>query len=160
MHISAGEVKLARQKQGTTLRIPSANHGEVSVNMIPLIPMGICFPTHIEWPRKTAKWPSEEKVAKLRKIGINAAATTTYYWSNVFEECEKELLTDIDHDGGCRKKVLRILENLSRQFNPRDGKTVLTSRHMKVRQGAFCVIKFQIFLNTDLIKLYKALPPW
>lgn len=129
-------LRLGRKTYGPalTLRIP-CNIGdvtEVSVDFAPVAPLHMAFPSHVNWPRNVP-WPTRDKVAKILEVGINFTAKKPFYWQYSFAMCEGELMKEIDKDGGCRKKSLRILKRLREQYWSKTGsKPVISSYHLKV----------------------------
>ena len=93
----AGEVQLGRKVHGPalTLRIPIEKE-EVSLDMAVVISTQLPIPSSVQWPRRDAKWPSEEKCEAVKRAGIIFVAKHPYYWYMSFSNCEKELISKID----------------------------------------------------------------
>ena len=111
-----------------TRRIPF----EVSVDFAPMIPANMPFPSECRWPRPGIRWPSQGKIDKILQIGICHVAKKKFYWLLSFAQCEKELMKEIDADGGCRKAVHRIMMKLKGDVWCPERHPVLSSCCLKV----------------------------
>ena len=121
-----------------TLEIPFPESGDediasISVDLSPQLPLHLEFAPFIGWPRSNAQWPSREKVAAIRAIGINATAKRPMDWMRCYAACEKELMKEMDSDGGCRKKCHRIMKALREEFWCKTSKPAVSSFILKVR---------------------------
>lgn len=71
----------------------------------------------------------------MKRMGVNLVTSDPLYWKLSFAICEKELLLDMDNDGSCRRRSLRIMKSLRKlvwcsgdEAKSSDG---LTSYHLK-----------------------------
>ncbi|XP_027689587.2 uncharacterized protein LOC114022345 isoform X2 [Chelonia mydas] len=119
------------------------NGRPVSIDLVPTIRNKVDM--SMDWPRQDLRWLSDwwdrEQDAEQRKptwnimeiykTGTDLVAKNSY-WRLTFSLAETQLLKDIDADGGCRQKALRVLKQINMEkWVPRYGK-VLTSYHLKM----------------------------
>ncbi|CAM5158414.1 unnamed protein product [Natator depressus] len=119
------------------------NGQPVSIDLVPTIRNKVDM--SMDWPQQDLRWLSDwwdrEQGAEQRKptwnimeiykTGTDLVAKNSY-WRLTFSLAETQLLKDIDADGGCRQKVLRVLKQINMEkWVPRYGK-VLTSYHLKM----------------------------
>jgi len=71
-------------------------------------------------------------------------AKQNFYWRISFAECEKELSTHADEDGGCRKKVHCIVKSFCKNFWCQEDNPALSSYMVKV--SLHCVV-FDVLLS-------------
>lgn len=115
----------------------------VDIDFAVVIEAGLPFTASSGWPRSGALWPSREKVELIKSKGINVVAKKNFFWLLSFAELEKCLVWDIDKDGGCRKKVHRIMKTLFHKANVK-GKNELSSYMLKVRIVSLSVSQWSI----------------
>lgn len=102
----------------------------VSIDLAVIIRGRHPFLPAMGWPVAGRPWPPQDKIDSIRKIGINGVAKKPFYWQLSFAELEKELVAEIDKDGGCRKKVHRIMKSVF--YNVCNENPVLSSYMLKV----------------------------
>ncbi|XP_070575174.1 cyclic GMP-AMP synthase-like receptor 1 isoform X1 [Ptychodera flava] len=90
---------------------------------------GAGLPSCIPWPHGGAWWPSYMQ-EKVRNISCYFVPKKDYYWHMSTAAMERALLSDVDEDGGCRKKCLCILKKLREDFLCPDGDGI-NSYHLK-----------------------------
>ena len=113
----------------TLLVNPRSLDYQVSVDLAPMAqPKYLPFPARANWPHHNAAWPSPDKMTEISNVGVNVVAKKDFDWQVSFAEAEKKLVDRIDADGGCRKKVHRIIKRL----NQEKWKTCVTSYMIKV----------------------------
>ena len=95
---------------------------------MPTLPL----PVDCKWPHPGTYWPSDEKKQKLRIMGVNFVAKKDMYWLVSFGDMEQTLLDGIDEDGGCRKRLQRIMKRMRDEIWCPGNKPVLSSYHLKV----------------------------
>ena len=134
------DVILNRKTHGPafTLEVPFPESRDpdmtsISIDLSPQLPIKSQFAPFIGWPRAGAKWPSREKVEAIRAIGINATAKRPMEWMRCYAACEKELMNNIDSDGGCRKKCHRIMKAVREEFWCKTTKPAISSFILKVK---------------------------
>ncbi|XP_071137076.1 protein mab-21-like 3 [Mytilus edulis] len=120
-----------------TIIIKQLEGDSISIDMAPMLKVQLPFQSEMRWqpdfgwPIPGAKWPSSEKVEHMFAIGINLVTTDPLYWKLSFATCERELLKNIDKDGSCRKKSLRIMKRLRElSWCPKEVTDGLTSYHL------------------------------
>ena len=84
----------------------------------------------IQWPRKA--WPSKELQRAIKKKGVMLVAKQNFFWSASFVECEKELSTHADEDGGIRMTVHKMMKIFNDRFWRKQTKQ-LDSYMLKVK---------------------------
>ena len=89
---------------------------EISVDLVPKLRLNAPFLPSFGWPIPNARWPSPEKTERIKSLGIDATAKKPDKWRRCYNRCEKELMKNIDADGGCRKKCHRIMKRVREQF--------------------------------------------
>nr|XP_005314621.1 uncharacterized protein LOC101941187 isoform X2 [Chrysemys picta bellii] len=114
----------------------------VSIDLVPTIRTKVDI--SMDWPRQDLRWLSDWwdweqgterikptwNIGEIYKTGTDLVAKGSY-WRLTFSRAETQLLKDIDADGGCRRKALRVLKQINMEkWVPRYGK-VLTSYHLK-----------------------------
>ena len=102
----------------------------VKVDLAPTAAVICPFPRAVTWPRPDSRWPSEDKADQVKQKGISLVAKKDLFWQISYSKAEKELVKDVDQDGGCRKKVHRIVKLLNQ-----DHWTRLSSYVIKVRKA-------------------------
>lgn len=95
-----------------TFTVKQRDEDDLGVDMAPMINVKLPFKDEFGWPKHGAEWPSKRKVQQIKSIGVNLVTSEPLYWKLSFAICEKELLVDIDKDGSCRRKSLRIMKRL------------------------------------------------
>lgn len=153
------ELKLSRDAHGpaltlqTTVTTRDGKTHPVSMDLAVMIRAGLEFLPEMGWPvRETScsvsyiclpcspwsvsytvpvkSWPPQDKIDAILEKGINVVAKKQFFWQVSFVELEKELVGEIDKDGGCRKEVHRIMKSVF--YNACKEKPVLTSYMLKV----------------------------
>ncbi|XP_053883234.1 uncharacterized protein LOC128836721 [Malaclemys terrapin pileata] len=119
------------------------NGQAVSIDLVPTIRNKVDMSK--DWPQQDLRWLSDwwdrEQGTEQRKptwnteeiynTGTDLVAKNSY-WRLTFSLVETQFLKDIDADGGCRRKALRVLKQINMEkWVPRYGK-VLTSYHLKM----------------------------
>ncbi|XP_038260657.1 uncharacterized protein LOC119856754 isoform X2 [Dermochelys coriacea] len=119
------------------------NGQTVSIDLVPTIRNKLDM--FMDWPQQDLKWLSDWwdrkqgteqrkptwNIMEIYKTGTDLVAKNSY-WRLTFSLAETQLLKDIDADGGCRQKALRVLKQINMEkWVPRYGK-VLTSYHLKM----------------------------
>ncbi|XP_052086941.1 protein mab-21-like 3 [Mytilus californianus] len=130
-------VQNLNESPAITIIIRQLEGDDISIDMAPLLKLQLPFKSEMRWqpdfgwPIPGAKWPSSEKVQQLFAVGINLVTTDLLYWKLSFATCERELLKDIDRDGTCRRKSLRIMKRLRELiWCPKEVTDGLTSYHL------------------------------
>uniref|UniRef100_A0A8C3XUN1 Putative nucleotidyltransferase MAB21L1 n=1 Tax=Chelydra serpentina TaxID=8475 RepID=A0A8C3XUN1_CHESE len=115
----------------------------VSIDLVPTIRNKVDM--SMDWPQQDLKWLSDWwdreqgteqrkptwNIMEIYKTGTDLVAKNSY-WRLTFSLAETQLLKDIDADGGCRQKALRVLKQINMEkWVLRYGK-VLTSYHLKM----------------------------
>ncbi|XP_063401933.1 protein mab-21-like 3 [Mytilus trossulus] len=120
-----------------TLTIRQLEEDDINIDMAPLLKLQLPFQSETRWqpnfgwPIPGAKWPSSAKVQQMFAIGINLVTTDLLYWKLSFATCERELLKDIDRNGSCRRRSLRIMKRLCElNWCPKVVTDGLTSYHL------------------------------
>ncbi|XP_052087845.1 protein mab-21-like 3 [Mytilus californianus] len=108
---------------------------DLDVDMAPMINVKLPFKHEFGWPKHRAQWPSQEKVQQIKDMGVNLVTSDPLYWTPSFAICEKELLVDIDEDGSCRRRSLRIMKSIRELIwcpgDEAENRYGLTSYHLK-----------------------------
>ena len=133
----AGVVEMPDWRHGPafTFKIKTSDHHPISVDFAPVLTITEeSLPPDVKWPHQGANWPSEEKKRKLENMGVNFVAKKDAHWCISFGHMEHELLEDIDSDGGCRKKVMRIMKSIRDEFFNQGKNPALSSYHLKVNK--------------------------
>ncbi len=68
----------------------------------------------------------------LQSFGFNLMATSNYHWLLSFSRAEQVLLSNIDEDGGCRRKCYRVVRQLKEDVWCPGSKPVITAYHLQV----------------------------
>lgn len=68
----------------------------------------------------------------LQSFGFNLMATSNYHWLHSFSRAEQVLLSNIDDDGGCRRKCYRVVRQLKEDVWCPGSKPVITAYHLQV----------------------------
>ena len=103
----------------------------MSIDISPAISTNLSFEQlQIQWPRKA--WPSKELQRAVKKTGAMLVAKQNFFWSASFVECEKELRTHADEDGGIRTTVYELMKIFNYRFWRKQTKQ-LDSYMLKVR---------------------------
>ena len=105
---------------------------KISIDLTPQLPLKLDFAQFDGWPHRGKTWPSRQKVEAIRAIGINATAKRPMEWMRCYAACEKELMNNIDSDGGCRKKCHRIMKAVREEFWCKTTKPAISSFMLKV----------------------------
>ena len=128
-----------RHGPALTFSLEVRGHHPISVDFAPILKMPrIPLPSNVTWPHPGTQWPSDEKKQKLERMGVNFVAKKDMYWLISFGDMERELIEKIDEDGGCRKRVQRIMKRMRDDVWCPGSNPVLSSYHLKVTY--FCVI--------------------
>ena len=53
---------------------------DVSVDLAPAVKMNVLIQTWHGWPRARTRWPSAEKVERIRRIPLTVVAKKYFYW--------------------------------------------------------------------------------
>lgn len=114
---------------------PRIKH-EVSIDFCPVIDMVMSsgvdtLPNCVDWPRLNRAWPPREKIQKIKEAGCELVGKQNLYWRYGFVKAEKILIDQIDSDGGCRKKLQRILKKLNEDVFCNTTKKAITSYCLK-----------------------------
>ncbi|KAL0184584.1 hypothetical protein M9458_020280, partial [Cirrhinus mrigala] len=64
-------------------------------------------------------------------FGFNLMATSNYHWLLSFSRAEQVLLSNIDEDGGCRRKCYRVVRQLKEDVWCPGSKPVITAYHLQ-----------------------------
>ena len=112
------------------------------MDIAPTIPDMAKMSTCTKWPGGQVLWPSSEKVEEILEIPLNAITKDPFYWLLSFTKHEKALMEEIDKDGGCRKKSLRIMKGLREKFWCKFKKPVISSYHLKVDISKLLLLVF------------------
>ena len=122
-----------RHGPALTFSVEVEGHHPISVDFAPLLEAPrSTLPTNVQWPHTGAQWPSKEKKQTLKHMGVNFVAKKDMFWYISFGHMEKELLHKIDEDGGCRKRLQRIMKRMRDEIWCQGNKPVLSSYHLKV----------------------------
>ncbi len=97
-----------------------------------MIQARLAFHDSYQWPKAGKSWPGQEKIDRIKQIGCSEVAKKPFYWLVSFAQAEKELMKGIDIDGGCRKKIHRIMKKLNQDVWCPTSKPVLSSYCLKV----------------------------
>ena len=131
-----GELRLGRKVHGPalTVRIPYEDDGieEITIDFAPTIPNLGTLEEEAVWPPRNIRWPSREKIQQLNSIQLRGIAKKPFDWLTSYSKCEEVLMEDIDSDGGCRRKSLRILKRFREMYWCKITKPVISSYHLKV----------------------------
>ena len=136
-HGLQGTVMVSRRKHGpaVTLNIKLASLAHaVSVDLSPVVENHLSIHSSCGFPHPGARWPSPHVQKQMSEAGIGNTAHHDFEWRWSFVGPEQKMLDGMDADGGCRKKVLRILKGLAQDFWATSSKPALTSYHLKVSQ--------------------------
>lgn len=71
-------------------------------------------------------------INSLQSFGFNLMATSNYHWLLSFSRAEQVLLSNIDEDGGCRRKCYRVVRQLKEDVWCPGSKPVITAYHLQV----------------------------
>ena len=134
-----GAVLVCRRKHGPSVtinvKLASLTHA-VNVDLCPIMETGLALPEESSFPHPSSLWPSPDIQKQTAKAGVNLTAHHDFEWRLSFINHEQIMLDHIDANGGCRKKVLRILKGLALDFWATSSKSALTSYHLKVDEIA------------------------
>lgn len=138
-HLFSEKVRVSKLVHGPAITLTIITDTlpfEVSVDLAPMCDTKLPFKSSINWPRKEARWPPQEKINMIKAIGISVVAKKDFNWTLSFASCEKELIIQIDANEGVRKKCHRIMKSFREAYwCPNGIKQVLTSYHLKVSLG-------------------------
>lgn len=73
-------------------------------------------------------------INSLQSFGFNLMATSNYHWLLSFSRAEQVLLSNIDEDGGCRRKCYWVVRQLKEDIWCPGSKPVITAYHLQVYQ--------------------------
>ncbi|XP_059506284.1 protein mab-21-like 3 isoform X2 [Stegostoma tigrinum] len=117
---------------GPTIRLAvKTTEQHVEVEIVPAIEIANLWPKKARWPRFLKRWPSKEKARTVKSFGFNLLARSNYHWQLSFTRAERELLEDMDEDGGCRLKCLQVIRKLKEDYWCPGNKPVITSYHLQ-----------------------------
>lgn len=105
----------------------------VSIDLAVVIRARLPFLAEMRWPVTGKLWPPKDKIQSILKKGINVVAKKPFYWQLSFAELETDLVVEIDEDGGCRKKVHRIMKAVFYTVCKKDA--ALSSYMLKVSKN-------------------------
>ena len=111
-------MKLSKNSHGPALTFEAevtVSDGEthkISIDLAVVIRARLPFLPKMGWPVTGKAWPPQAKIDTIQKMGINEVAKKPFYWQLSFAELEKELVREIDKDGGCRKMVHLIMKSV------------------------------------------------
>ncbi|XP_056416847.1 protein mab-21-like 3 isoform X2 [Hyla sarda] len=118
---------------GSTIRVTVETFGQmVEVELLPVVEIPGCWSRKARWPRFFKRWPSKERARCVKSFGFDLIARTNYHWQLSFLRAERLLLDDIDEDGGCRMKCLRVVRQLKEDVWCPGSRPVITSQHLQM----------------------------
>lgn len=138
----AGSCAIEQENHGPTntlvckCNVPSAlNFGNVHIDFTPCIKVKE-FSPNTSWPTAaTRRWLSPAKIQRIKSKGVALVPKKNYHWFVSYAEGEREIVEDIDDDGGCRRKCHRIMKALNEDcwfITVPHRKTPLSTYHLKV----------------------------
>ncbi|KAI7808516.1 putative protein mab-21-like 3 [Triplophysa rosa] len=112
------------------------SEAQIEVELVPTVELMNYWPKRARWPslalRLFRRWPSAERARCIKSFGFNLMATSNYHWLLSFSRAEQVLISNIDEDGGCRKKCYRVVRQLKEDVWCPGSKPVITAYHLQV----------------------------
>ncbi|KTG02853.1 hypothetical protein cypCar_00012732 [Cyprinus carpio] len=118
---------------GSVVRVAvETSEAQIEVELVPTVELMNYWPKRARWPRLFRRWPSTERARCIKSFGFNLMATSNYHWLLSFSRAEQVLLSNIDEDGGCRRKCYRVVRQLKEDVWCPGSKPVITAYHLQV----------------------------
>ncbi|XP_058643371.1 protein mab-21-like 3 isoform X2 [Onychostoma macrolepis] len=117
---------------GSVVRVAvETSEAQIEVELVPTLELMNYWPKRARWPRLFRRWPSAERARCIKSFGFNLMATSNYHWLLSFSRAEQVLLSNIDDDGGCRRKCYRVVRQLKEDVWCPGSKPVITAYHLQ-----------------------------
>ncbi|XP_051567112.1 protein mab-21-like 3 [Myxocyprinus asiaticus] len=117
---------------GSVVRVTvETSEAQIEADLVPTVELMNCWPKRARWPRLFRRWPSIERAHCIKPFGYNLMATSNYHWLLSFSRAEQVLLSNIDEDGGCRRKCYRVVRQLNEDAWCPGSKPVITAFHLQ-----------------------------
>ncbi|XP_058158977.1 protein mab-21-like 3 isoform X2 [Dasypus novemcinctus] len=104
---------------------------QVELELVPSVEIPTIWPERARWPRCLKRWPSPNKVECIKSLGFKLLARSGYHWQLSFCPAEQALLELLDADGGCRRKCLQAMRQLTEDVWCPGRRPVITSHHLQ-----------------------------
>lgn len=128
-HLS-GKVSMLSNCSAVWLELETAG-GPVELQLAPAVDIPSTWSEKAHWPRCLKHWPSPEKVKYIKSFGFALLACSSYHWQLSFLRAERELLVQLDEDGGCRRKCFQALRQMTEESWCPGRRPVLTAHHLQ-----------------------------
>lgn len=128
-HLSE-RVNMISNRSTVWLELDTAG-GLVELQLAPAVEIPNAWSEKARWPRCLKQWPSPEKAKCIKSFGFTLLACSSYHWQLSFLRAERELLAQLDDDGGCRRKCFQALRQMTEESWCPGQRPVLTSFHLQ-----------------------------
>lgn len=113
-----------------TMHILVHNFHDISVDMSPSLQTNQVTLRHYRWPRYLTTYVLPQQVIQeIEKVGLHLVPKGENLWNISVSRAERELMSRIDHDNGCRKMCHKLLKSdfdeWSKRYNLDGISTVL-----------------------------------
>ncbi|XP_042548245.1 protein mab-21-like 3 isoform X2 [Dipodomys spectabilis] len=126
----AGQASLLEDRT-TIWVVVETGSGPVDVELAPTVDVPGTWPGKARWPRCLRRWPPPETVQCVKSFGFSLVAGGSYHWQLSFVQAERALLVQMDEDGGCRRRCLRLLKQLTEDVWCPGPRPLITAQHLE-----------------------------